>query len=147
MSTSENFRPSWTERCRPKERHDTEGSDGSYRTATDLVYDSGCFHHLAPHRRISYLALLDRVLAPGGHFALTCFTPGEPDTGSELPDAAFYRDARLHGGLAFSAESLRWIFSGLTEIEQRQMRDEPAESPYFGEPFLRTVLFQRPKPA
>jgi len=113
----------------------------------DLVYDSGCFHHLAPHRRISYLALLDRVLAPGGHFALTCFTPGEPDTGSELPDAAFYRDARLHGGLAFSAESLRWIFSGLTEIEQRQMRDEPAESPYFGEPFLRTALFQRPKPA
>ncbi|WP_138910038.1 class I SAM-dependent methyltransferase, partial [Streptomyces chryseus] len=39
----------------------------------DLIYDSGCFHHLPPHRRISYLALLDRALAPGGHFALTCF--------------------------------------------------------------------------
>ncbi len=37
----------------------------------DLIYDSGCFHHLPPHRRISYLALLDRALAPGGHFALT----------------------------------------------------------------------------
>jgi SAM-dependent methyltransferase len=33
----------------------------------DLIYDSGCFHHLPPHRRISYLALLDRSLAPGGH--------------------------------------------------------------------------------
>jgi len=29
----------------------------------DLIYDSGCFHHLPPHRRISYLALLSRVLA------------------------------------------------------------------------------------
>jgi SAM-dependent methyltransferase len=51
----------------------------------DLIYDSGCFHHLPPHRRISYLALLDQVLAPGGHFALTCFAAG--GMGSELPDA------------------------------------------------------------
>ncbi|MHC5906468.1 class I SAM-dependent methyltransferase [Streptomyces sp. S6] len=42
----------------------------------DLVYDSGCFHHLPPHRRISYLRLLDRVLAPGGYFGLTCFAAG-----------------------------------------------------------------------
>jgi hypothetical protein len=32
----------------------------------DLIYDSGCLHHLPPHRRISYLALLERALAPGG---------------------------------------------------------------------------------
>ena len=43
----------------------------------DLIYDSGCFHHLPPHRRISYLTLVDRVLAPGGHLALTCFDGGE----------------------------------------------------------------------
>jgi SAM-dependent methyltransferase len=36
------------------------GLDGPY----DLIHDSGCFHHLPPHRRISYLALLDRALAP-----------------------------------------------------------------------------------
>jgi hypothetical protein len=29
----------------------------------DLIYDSGCFHHLPPHRRVSYLDLLDRTLA------------------------------------------------------------------------------------
>ncbi|SFF55293.1 Methyltransferase domain-containing protein [Streptomyces mirabilis] len=46
----------------------------------DLVHDSGCFHHLPPHRRISYLALLDRVLAPGGHLALTCFAAGDSPT-------------------------------------------------------------------
>jgi len=106
----------------------------------DLIYDSGCFHHLPPHRRISYLALLDRSLAPGGHLALTCFAAGE--MGSELPDADFYRHSRLDGGLAYTPESLRWIFSHLTEVELRRMRDEPPESPRFGEPFLWTALFR-----
>ncbi len=39
-------------------------AEGAY----DLVYDSGCFHHLAPHRRRSYLELVQRALAPGGRF-------------------------------------------------------------------------------
>ncbi|WP_079249089.1 class I SAM-dependent methyltransferase [Streptomyces sp. IMTB 2501] len=108
----------------------------------DLVYDSGCFHHLPPHRRVSHLALLDRVLAPGGHFALTCFAAGR--MGSELPDAAFYREPGLHGGLAYTPESLRRIFSGLEEIELRAMRPQPVESALFGEDFLWTALFRRP---
>ncbi|MEL5960843.1 class I SAM-dependent methyltransferase [Streptomyces sp. CLV115] len=110
----------------------------------DLVYDSGCFHHLPPHRRVSYLALLDRVLAPGGGFGLTCFAAGEGGMGSELPDAAFYERGGLQGGLAYAPESLRRIFSGLTEAELRRMRDEPSDSPLFGEPFLWTALFHRP---
>jgi SAM-dependent methyltransferase len=111
--------------------------DGPY----DLVFDSGCFHHLPPHRRISYLALLSRVLAPGGAFGLTCFASGA--LGSELPDEEFYREAGLQGGLAYTDESLRWIFSELTEVELRRMRDEPEGSPWFGEPFLWTALFRR----
>ncbi|KAF4409487.1 MULTISPECIES: class I SAM-dependent methyltransferase [Streptomyces] len=109
----------------------------------DLVYDSGCFHHLPPHRRVSYLALLDRALAPGGHFALTCFAAGA--MGSELPDADFYRRERpaLDGGLAYTPDSLRRIFADLTEIELRRMHDEPPQSPHFGEPFLWTALFRR----
>ncbi|MEV3988826.1 class I SAM-dependent methyltransferase [Streptomyces sp. NPDC049837] len=113
----------------------------------DLVYDSGCFHHLPPHRRISYLALLRNALAPGGHFALTCFAAGE--MGSEEPDAAFYHQGALHGGLAYTPEALRWIFSDLggdpdlAEVELRRMRDEPPESACFGEPFLWTALFRR----
>lgn len=109
----------------------------------DLIHDSGCFHHLPPHRRVGYLALLERVLAPGGHLALTCFAAGEGGMGSELPDAAFYDGAGLRGGLAYTPESLRRIFSGLTEIELRRMNDEPPESPSFGEPFLWTALFRR----
>ncbi|RAJ70332.1 hypothetical protein K378_01497 [Streptomyces sp. Amel2xB2] len=114
---------------------------GAPRGPYDLIYDSGCFHHLPPHRRVSYLALLDRALAPGGHLGLTCFAAG--GMGCELDDAELYRTSRLDGGLAYSARWLRWIFSGLTEIELRRMRDEPEDSPYFGEPFLWTALFRR----
>ncbi|MFH9005179.1 class I SAM-dependent methyltransferase [Streptomyces afghaniensis] len=110
----------------------------------DLVYDSGCFHHLPPHRRISYLALLDDVLAPGGLFGLTCFAAGADGMGSELSDTDFYREASgLGGGLAYTPEALREIFSGLTEVELRRMRDESEESRYFGEGFLWTALFRR----
>lgn len=109
----------------------------------DLIHDSGCFHHLPPHRRVSYLSLVDRALAPGGHLALTSFAAGEGGSGSELPDADFYRASGLQGGLAYTPESLRWIFSDLTEIELRRMRDEPADSEHFGEPFLWAALFRK----
>jgi SAM-dependent methyltransferase len=115
------------------------GLNGPY----DLVVDSGCFHHLPPHRRVSYLALLDRVLAPGGHLALTSFAAGEEGMGSELPDADLYRERELQGGLAYTPESLRWIFSELAEVELRRMREQPPESPLFGVPFLWTALFRR----
>ncbi|MFF6823118.1 methyltransferase domain-containing protein [Streptomyces longwoodensis] len=109
----------------------------------DLVHDSGCFHHLPPHRRISYLALLERTLAPGGHFTLTCFAAGDGGMGSEAPDADFYVRSALDGGLAYSPESLRAIFSGLTEVELRRMREEPEDAPVFGKSFLWTAVFRR----
>ncbi|GGY45755.1 class I SAM-dependent methyltransferase [Streptomyces djakartensis] len=111
----------------------------------DLVFDSGCFHHLPPHRRISYLRLLDEVLAPGGVFGLTCFAAGADGMGSELSDADLYRGAApgLGGGLAYTPESLREIFSDLTEVELRRMRDEPEDSACFGESFLWAALFRR----
>ncbi|MEU1044522.1 class I SAM-dependent methyltransferase [Streptomyces sp. NPDC005897] len=112
---------------------------GSY----DLVVDSGCFHHLPPHRRVSYLRLLDRVLAPGGHLALTSFAAGEGGMGSELADADLYRERELQGGLAYTPESLRWIFSDLVEVELRRMREEPPNSALFGVTFLWTALFRR----
>ncbi|MFB6826261.1 class I SAM-dependent methyltransferase [Streptomyces virginiae] len=109
----------------------------------DLVVDSGRFHHLPPHRRVSYLTLLDRVLAHGGHLALTSFAAGEAGMGSELTDADLYRERELQGGLAYTPESLRWIFSDLAEVELRRMREEPPESALFGMPFLWTALFRR----
>ncbi|MFI6097778.1 class I SAM-dependent methyltransferase [Lentzea sp. NPDC051213] len=118
-------------------RHgDAFATTGTY----DLIYDSGCFHHLPPHRRISYLALLDRALKPGGHFALTCFTAEE---GTTTPDAGLYRQASLSGGVGYRPDDLRWIFQDLTEVELRRMTDEPGESPLFGRSFLWTALFRK----
>lgn len=108
----------------------------------DFVYDSGCFHHLPPHRRVSYLSLLDRCLKPGGYFGIACFAAGA--MGSEVPDADLYRQGRLEGGLGYTPEALRWIFEDLTEVELRRMTSEPADSPHYGVPFLWTALFKRP---
>ncbi|MFF4246918.1 class I SAM-dependent methyltransferase [Streptomyces sp. NPDC001822] len=117
-------------------------AEGAPAGPYDLIHDSGCFHHLPPHRRVSYLAFLERSLAPGGHLALGCFASGA--MGSELPDAAFYGEAGLLGGLAYTPEELRWIFADMEEIELRRMRDEPAGSPSFGKDFLWTALFRKP---
>jgi SAM-dependent methyltransferase len=108
----------------------------------DLIYDSGCLHHLAPHRRISYLALLERHLKPGGHFGLACFAAGtgDPDSGSEVPDAQLYRDRSLHGGLAYTPDELRRLFGAYTEVELRPMR---AGTGLFGVPFLLVGLFRK----
>ncbi|WP_284743960.1 class I SAM-dependent methyltransferase [Amycolatopsis sp. RTGN1] len=108
----------------------------------DLIYDSGCLHHLAPHRRISYLALLECHLKPGGHFGLACFAAGtgDPDSGTEVPDAQLYRDRSLHGGLAYTPDELRRLFSGYTEVELRPMR---ADTGLFGAPFLLVGLFRK----
>jgi SAM-dependent methyltransferase len=115
--------------------------DGPY----DLIYDSGCFHHLPPHRRVGYLAFLDRFLAPGGSFGLSCFATGAEGSGTELSDLDLYRDARLHGGVAYGDDDLRWIFSDLTEVELRRMRRPDPASGTFGEPFLWAGLFRRPE--
>ncbi len=106
----------------------------------DLVVDSGCFHHLAPHRRLDYLQLLQRVLAPGGLLCLTCFTP---DGGVAGPDIELYRSGTRTGGIGYSAADLRWIFDGYTEVELRPMQAHGPDSPLFGEPFLWAVLLRR----
>ena len=54
--------------------------------AFDLVYDSGCFHHLAPHRRISYMQALRATLAPGGLFGICTFAAGRMGTVSADAD-------------------------------------------------------------
>jgi SAM-dependent methyltransferase len=108
----------------------------------DLIYDSGCLHHLAPHRRIGYLELLARALAPGARFGLVCFARGQ--MGTELPDAELYRAGRFEAGMSFSEQDLRWIFADLDEVEIRPMESQDEESPMYGQPVLLTGLFRRP---
>ncbi len=107
----------------------------------DLVYDSGCLHHLPPHRRVAYRRLLDRVLAPGGWFGVVCFHDGLMGTGA--PDEQLYLRGGLEGGIAFAADDLRWIFDDLEPVEVRPMREQRGTG-RFGEAFLLTALFRRP---
>ncbi|MFJ8859704.1 class I SAM-dependent methyltransferase [Streptomyces sp. NPDC102451] len=117
-------------------------AEGAPAGPYELINDSGCFHHLPPHRRVSYLQLVERSLAPGGYLALSCFASGA--MGSELPDAELYGSGGLQGGLAFTPESLRWTFEGMEEVELRRMRNEPSSSTCFGEGFLWAALFRMP---
>lgn len=106
----------------------------------NLVYDAGCFHHLAPHRRQDYVALVSRALRPGGHYGLVCF---RPEGGSGYTDQQVYERASLGGGLGYSAARLRalWDAAPFSVRVLRQMRKtDDGQEPHFGEDFLWVLL-------
>lgn len=88
----------------------------------DFVYDSGMLHHLPPHRRITYIELLQSVLKPGGYFGLTCFAWGE-HCADEVDDWEFYKQP-FRAGVAFTQERLIELFGAhLDMIEIRKYRN------------------------
>lgn len=105
----------------------------------ELVYDSGCFHHLAPHLRPDYVELVDRALKPGGRFGLVCF---RPEGGSGLSDHEVYEQRSLGGGLGYSEEQLRRLWcTGSTSVEVlRAMAQQSPGAPVFGQEFLWALL-------
>ena len=105
----------------------------------DLVYDSGCFHHLPPHRRKDYVELVHRALKPGGSFGLVCF---RPEGGSGYTDQQVYERASLGGGLGYSAERLRalWDRAPFSIRVLRQMNKTDGQGPCFGLDFLWVLL-------
>lgn len=109
----------------------------------DLVYDSGCFHHLAPHRRISYLRRLRDVLAPGGYFGICTFTAGR--MGSDEADDVLMRSGRLGEGTGFTTTELAEMFSWLDLIDAGPMPgSDAAPEPVFTQDFLTAALFHKP---
>lgn len=118
---------------------DFEIKEGVY----DMVYDSGCFHHIAPHRRMNYLSLIQKALKPGGVFGLTCFVEGGELGGSDISDWEVYRLQSLNGGLGFTEEKLRRIFRDFEEIELRRMKEGEDSEEVFGAPALWTALFRK----
>ncbi len=104
----------------------------------DLVYDSGCFHHIPPHRRSQYVDLVVAALRPGGWFGLTCF---RPEGGSGYTDDEVYERRSLGGGLGYTEDRLREIWSRGLDIHcVRQMRAQDKSSGLFGEGFLWVLL-------
>jgi SAM-dependent methyltransferase len=111
--------------------------DGAY----DLVYDSGCFHHMPPHRRSAYVDLVARALKPGGWFGLTSF---RPEGGSGYSDEEVYEKRSLGGGLGYTKERLSEIWSRRLQVRLvRQMEKPGVDSGLFGESFLWVLLARK----
>lgn len=109
----------------------------------DVVYDSGCFHHLPPHRRLSYRTALAACLKPGGLFGICTFAPGR--MGTEADDLTLLRRGRLEGGVAYSPDDLRAVFADLEPLDGGPLPSPEAESePVFWMDFLNAALFRRP---
>ncbi|MGG0656643.1 class I SAM-dependent methyltransferase [Rummeliibacillus pycnus] len=109
----------------------------------ELIYDSGCFHHIAPHRRMDYIHLIKKSLKQGGYFALNCFIENGPLGGSDISDWEVYRVKSLQGGLGFTEDKLKGIFHDFDCIEIRKMRKVNEDEPVFGVEGLLTAIFQK----
>ncbi len=110
--------------------------------AYDLVYDSGCLHHLAPHRRISYMEALGAALAPGGRFGICTFAAGR--MGTTASDADLLRQGSLDGGVGYTLDELREMFAWLEPLDARPMPSQhEVTEPAFTHDFLQMALFRR----
>ncbi|WP_064092303.1 class I SAM-dependent methyltransferase [Rossellomorea aquimaris] len=139
-----------------KERSKEQGVQVSYQCkdlftldvsaqSYDLVYDSGCLHHIPPHRRPLYVEKVMSVLKPGGHFGLTCFAADDEDdrNGTTQSDWDVYRNWSMKGGMAYSKEKLEKIFQDFELIEMRRMNHSSDPNQEFGLSFLWACLFQK----
>ena len=107
----------------------------------DLVYDSGCFHHIAPHRRSHYVTRVVSALKPGGCFGLACF---RPEGGSGYGDDEVYSRGSLGGGLGYTESQLRKLWSRGLQIRALRPMDKPSvDSGLFGESYLWALLAQK----
>ncbi len=106
----------------------------------DLIHDTGCFHHLPPHRRESFRSVIHRLLKPDGLFSLICF---KPEGGSGLTDLEVYSQGTLKGGLGYTVAELTHTFDPDFRLVSCQgVSNEPEESPAFGRDFLWSLLFE-----
>lgn len=107
----------------------------------DLVYDSGCFHHLAPHRRISYMEALRESLTPSGLFGICTFAAGRMGTTASDEDLLLRRG--LEGGVGYTLDELQEMFSWLDVVDARLMpppHDQAEDA--FSHDFLQVALFR-----
>jgi len=109
----------------------------------DFIYDSGCFHHIAPHRRVSYIEIINRLLKQDGYFALCSFEENGTYGGSALTDEEVYLKRSLEGGLGYTKSKLQEIFNFLEEIEIRKMLPMSTVDPHFGLEGFIVGLFQK----
>ena len=106
----------------------------------DFINDSGCFHHIKPHRRQNYFELILKYLKDGGYFSMTCFNL---NGGANISDYDVYRDYSMHGGLGFTEYKLKKILEPYFEIIEFRKMNESKDSKIYGKDFLWVILMKK----
>ncbi|MBG9455607.1 methyltransferase [Lysinibacillus sphaericus] len=109
----------------------------------DFIYDSGCFHHIAPHRRVTYIELIRKLLKPNGYFALCSFEEHGSYGGSAISDEEVYIKRSLEGGLGYTKKQLKEVFQLFEKIEIRNMIAMSDEDQIFGLEGFLVGLFKK----
>ena len=108
----------------------------------DYINDSGCLHHIKPHRRQEYLIIVWNALKDSGNFGLVCFNP---KGGANISDYDVYRERSMKGGLAFTKEKLETILKPYFKIIEIREMKEINNGELFGKDFLWTMLLKKVK--
>lgn len=108
----------------------------------DFINDSGCFHHIKPHRRPQYFESILKYLKDDGYFLMTCFNL---DGGANISDYDVYRDHSMHGGLGFSEYKLKKILGTYFNIVEFRKMKESDNPDVFGKNFLWVALMTKKK--
>lgn len=103
----------------------------------DVVYDSGCFHHVAPHRRPTYLRRVLPLVARGGAYGIVTLAS---EAGESAGDAEMIASGDGGGGTTFSLADLGEVFGALHPVEVRRVREGVQGT--FGLAALNAALFR-----
>ena len=106
----------------------------------DYIYDSGCLHHIKPHRRNQYLDILSNFLKPSGYFGLSCFNP---KGGANISDYDVYKDGSMHGGMGYSEHKLKTVLNAYFDIIEFREMTNYEDNDLFGIDILWAVLMRK----
>ena len=106
----------------------------------DLIYDGGCLHHIAPHRRPEYLEKVQRLLKVSGKYGMEIFNE---NGGADLTDYQVYVERSMKGGLAYSEEKLKKVLSPYFNINQIRKMKEISDGSAFGKNFCWAILMEK----
>jgi cyclopropane fatty-acyl-phospholipid synthase-like methyltransferase len=109
----------------------------------DFVYDCGLLHHLAPHRRLTYIEVIKKALKKDGHLGIVCFNT---DVALDTSDWDVYKEKSLKRGIGYTGERLKEVFANDFTIKDfRKMKKIIQSDEVFGEDFLWASLMQLKK--
>lgn len=106
----------------------------------DFIYDSGCLHHIPPHRRNHYLDIISNVVKPNGYVGLSCFNP---KGGANISDYDVYKDGSMHGGMGYSEYKLKTVLNDYFDIIEFREMKKYEDNALFGTDSLWAVLMRK----